>query len=404
MNENKIIPVSKNVYWIGVLDPDLKTFDVIMETKYGTTYNSYFINSNKKAIVDSAKIKFWDTYYDKLLEICNPIEIEYIIVNHTEPDHSGSIKKLLEIIPNAKVVGSGNAIKYLTDIIGNEFKHIVVKDGDIIDLGNMKLKIIAAPNLHWPDSIYTYLEEEKILFTCDSFGSHFCHNQMYDNLVGDFDDAFKYYYDVILKPFNKFMLKAIEKIKPLEIKAICTGHGPILKSNWKKYVELSEKYSLEAASTLKNNRIFVAYVSAYGYTSQIAEQIVNGINSVGNFEIIMCDIEKMNNDTLSNYITSSNALLIGSPTINQNTLPQIYNLFSLINPIRDKNKLAAAFGSYGWSGEATKIILSVLKNLKLDIIEQPLIVKFKPQEKNFDEYINFGKAFGQKLLEKISNI
>ncbi len=401
MNDNKILKISENVQWVGVLDPDLKTFDVIMETKYGTTYNSYFINSTKKAVVETVKIKFWDVFYAKLSQLCNPAEIEYIIVNHTEPDHSGSIVKLLEIAPNAKVVGSGNAIRYLNDIIGKDFQSVVVKDGDIIDLGNMKMRVIGAPNLHWPDSIYTYLEEENILFTCDSFGAHYCHPEMYDNLVGDFDDAFKYYYDVILKPFHKFMLKAIDKIRDLKINAICTGHGPLLTTNWKKYVDLSEKYSIEEGKKLIANRVFIPYVSAYGFTGVLAQKIAEGIKQAGNIETIVCDIEQMSADEINKYLTSSSAFLIGSPTINQNTLPQIYQLFALINPLRDRNKLAGAFGSYGWSGEAATIIQSALKNLKLDVFENNLCIKFKPHEKDFSEYINYGKSFGEKFIEKM---
>ena len=202
-----------------------------METKFGTTYNSYFINAEKKTIVETTKEQFWKTYEHKLTSVCNPEEIEYIILNHTEPDHSGNLKNLLNIAPKAIVVGSGNAIRYLKDQLGNDFAHIIVKDGDTLDLGNKTLKFISAPNLHWPDTIYTYLEEDKLLFTCDSFGAHFCDERMFDTKVGDFDDAFKYYFNVILKPYSKFMLKAIEKIRPLDIKAICTGHGPILLTN-----------------------------------------------------------------------------------------------------------------------------------------------------------------------------
>ena len=130
-------------------------------------------------------------------------------------------------------------------MIGKPFKSLKVKDGDVVDLGNKKLRVIGAPNLHWPDTIYTYLEEDRVLFTCDSFGAHFCNEEMYDDLVGNYDKAFSYYFDVILKPFSKFMLKAIDKIRSLDIAVICPGHGPILRQNWKKYVDLSEKYARE---------------------------------------------------------------------------------------------------------------------------------------------------------------
>ncbi|HSW66968.1 MAG TPA: FprA family A-type flavoprotein, partial [Bacteroidales bacterium] len=211
---SQILPITSDVHWIGILDPGLVTFDVVMETKYGTTYNSYYIADTKKTIVETAKSRFWDEYEDKIRRLTNPAEIEYIVLNHTEPDHSGSLKNLLTIAPNATVLASGTAIRYLNDLVGEPFRHRVVKDGDVISLGSKTIRFIGAANLHWPDSIYTWLEPDNILFTCDSFGAHYCDERMFDDQVGNWDDAFKYYFDVILKPFSKFMIKAIEKIKP----------------------------------------------------------------------------------------------------------------------------------------------------------------------------------------------
>ena len=200
MPDNKVIKITDNVSWVGVLDRDIVTFDVVMETKYGTSYNSYFIDAARKTVVETVKEKFWDTYLAKLKQVVVPEEIEYIVVNHTEPDHSGCLSRLLEIAPRARVVGSGNAIRYLRDLLGFEFPHLIVKDGQTLDLGKLTLQFVAAANLHWPDSIMTYLQEEKLLFTCDIFGEHYCNEGMFDDVVGDFDDAFRYYFDVIMKP------------------------------------------------------------------------------------------------------------------------------------------------------------------------------------------------------------
>jgi flavorubredoxin len=160
-----------------------------------------------------AKEKFRETYFKKLRSVTDPADLSYIILDHTEPDHSGSLKHLLEIAPSATVVGSGNAIRYLEDMINRPFKSKVVKDGDTLDLGNRTLQFISAPNLHWPDSIYTFLEEDKILFTCDSFGAHYCRYEMSDELTDEYLEAFKYYFDVILKPYSRFMIRAIERIR-----------------------------------------------------------------------------------------------------------------------------------------------------------------------------------------------
>ena len=323
----KILKITDDVQWIGVLDPDIRTFDVVMETQYGTTYNSYFINAGKKVIVEASKEKFWDTYLSKVKQVVDPSEIDYIVVNHTEPDHAGTVKHLLQIAPKAKVVGSGNAIRFLGDIMNIPFESITVKDGDTLDLGNKTLRFIIAPNLHWPDSIYTYLEEDKVLFTCDSFGAHFCHEDMYDHLVGNYDDAFKYYFDVILKPFSRFFLKAIEKIRPLEIRAIATGHGPLLCNDWKRYVDLSEAWCREYIKLPVKNRVLIAWVSAYGKTGMLAEAIAEGLRE-GGMEADVCDIEKMPAAELGEKIAQSAGLIVGSPTINQNFLPPVYALFA----------------------------------------------------------------------------
>ncbi len=399
MIDRKVIQLSKDVQWVGVLDRDIVTFDIVMETKHGTTYNSYFINAEKKAVVETVKSGFRDIYFDKLRSITDLTEIEYIICNHTEPDHSGNVSALLELAPQATVVGSGQALNYLSEIVGKPFKSIKVKDGDSLDLGNKTLRFIGAPNLHWPDTIYTYLEEDKILFTCDSFGAHYCPDHLFDDEAGDFDEAFTYYFNVILRPFSKFMLKAIEKIRDLDISMIATGHGPVLRSDWKKYLMLSEEYARDylANTQLKNNRILIAYISAYGYTAEMAAQIRDGILETGDYQVEMKDIETISLGDLEEAIVRADAIIIGSPTINQNTLLPVYRLFSVINPIRDKGKLAAAFGSYGWSGEAVGLIENHLKNLKLNVALEGLSEKFYPSDGKGDKFREFGKQFAAKI-------
>lgn len=401
MPAKKVLDITKDLKWIGIQDKDIVTFDIVMETKHGTTYNSYFINAEKKTIVDTAKDKFKAEYLEKVKSVTDPSKIEYIICNHTEPDHSGCLKFLLELAPDAVVVGSGLAISYLTEMMGIQFKSLKVKDGDTLDLGNKKIRFIGAPNLHWPDSIYSYLKEDNILFTCDSFGAHFCHDEMFDDLVGDYSESFKYYFDVILRPFSKFMLKAIEKIKPLEINCICPGHGPILRSSWLEKVKLSEQYSNEYLGMLSNcdKRILLAYVSAYGYTAIMAKKIAEGIRANSNFEVDLVDIEHISLGELDEKIVKSNAIIIGSPTINQNTLLPVYKMFAVINPIRDHGKLAAVFGSYGWSGEAVGIIESLLKTLKLKLFQEGLSAKFLPCGGKADQFIEFGKKFSEEMAK-----
>jgi flavorubredoxin len=400
-DDDSIMDITSGVKWIGILDYDIKTFDIVMTTEFGTTYNSYFINADKKAVVEVAKEKFSETYLKKLKSVTDPGEIQYIILDHTEPDHSGSLSLLLEIVPSATVVGSGNAIRNLEDIMNKPFRSIVVKDGDTLDLGNKTLRFISAPNLHWPDTIYTYLVEDKVLFTCDSFGAHYCDSHMVSELTPEYLGTFKYYFDVILKPFSKFMVKAIEKIRPLEIDVICPGHGPVLREHRWKIVDLTEKYSNEYLNLIADKpvkKILIAYVSEYGYTGQAAQYIAQGINETGTFEIEIADIENISAGELDSKLTSADAILAGSPTINQNTLLPVYKLFALINPLRDKGKIAGAFGSYGWSGEASKIILENFRNLKLKTFDDTAAFKFFPGASKKDTLIEFGKKFAQKIL------
>ncbi|MGC9331653.1 MAG: FprA family A-type flavoprotein [Bacteroidales bacterium] len=400
MKDKRVFNLTDDVSWVGVPDRDIETFDVVMTTEYGTTYNSYFINAEKKTLIETVKEKFQDVYKSKLEQVTDVSELEYIVLNHTEPDHSGSLKHVLKMAPKATVVGTGQAIKYLHEIVGEEFKYQIVKDGDTLDLGNKTLKFIGAPNLHWPDTMYTWLEEDGILFTCDSFGAHYCSDEMIDGQVNqkDYEDAFNYYFDVILKPFSKFMLKAIDKIKPLNIKMIATGHGPVLKDKWQDKVDKSAAMAQAYlnANTHQSPKVLIAYVSAYGYTGEMAESIAEGIRDRG-IAVDIVDIEHMLSGDLDSLIVQADALLIGSPTINQNILLPVYKMFALINPLRDKGKQAAAFGSYGWSGEGVKIMQPVLSALKLKSPLEPLAIKFRPDADNKKELIEYGKQFADSM-------
>jgi NADH oxidase (H2O-forming) len=400
--DDKIIDVTNDVKWIGVLDYDIRTFDIVMRTEYGTTYNSYFINAEKKAIIELAKEKFSDIYLDKLRRLTDPSEIKYIILDHTEPDHSGSLKILLDLAPDATVVGSGNAIRYLEDIVNKPFKSLVVKHGDKLDLGNKTLSFIAAPNLHWPDSIYTLLEEDKVLFTCDSFGAHYCTGNMFSSFDETYTGSFKYYFDVILKPFSRFMLRAIDFIKPLGVDYICTGHGPIHRGeSISTAIRLSEKWANEYVQITTGKTgydILVAYISAYGYTKEAAGIIAGGIEESGEIRTEVVDIEEIPLDLLEEKIINSDGIIVGSPTINQNTLLPVYKLLSLINPIRDRGKLAGSFGSYGWSGESAKIILENFRMLKFKIFEESGAVKFAPSGAKEDQLKEYGRKYAVMFM------
>jgi NADH oxidase (H2O-forming) len=398
--DTRILDLTPDVKWIGVLDPDIRTFDIVMHTEHGTTYNSYFINAAKKTVIETAKEKFSETWLRKLRQVTDPADLAYIVLDHTEPDHSGAMRQLLDLAPSAVVVGSGNAIRYLSDIVNRPFKSLVVKDGDTLDLGNRTLKFISAPNLHWPDTIYTWLVEERILFTCDSFGAHYCHEEMFDDLTGDYSEDFRYYFDVILKPYSKFMLKAIEKIRPLDISMIATGHGPVLRQRWKKIVD--ETHDLASAYIRLTDgsgkkRLLITYVSAYGYTKEMAELIARGASRIENVIVDVIDIETAEIGEIDSKLTIADGIIVGSPTINQNTLLPVYKLAAMVSPLRDRGKLAGSFGSYGWSGEAPLLIAEMLRNLKLRFFEEPAAYKFLPESDKEKLLIEYGARFAREL-------
>ncbi|WP_300257652.1 FprA family A-type flavoprotein [Clostridium sp.] len=397
----KHLNIKDDLFWVGALDPNLRVFDIIMYTPYGTTYNSYVVKgSEKTAIFETVKAEFFDQYIERLKDLgVEPSEIDYIVVSHTEPDHAGSIDKILELAPNAKIVASPIAINYIKEIANRSFESIPVKDGDSISLGNKTLKFMSVPFLHWPDTIYTYVEEDKTLITCDSFGSHYSCEEMFDDLIPneeEYMEALQYYFNCIMGPFKPYVLKALDKIKDLDIEIICPGHGPILRSNPYKVINLYKEWSTPApANKVKKASIF--YVSAYGYTKQLAEKIAEGIKSTGNLEINLFNIIEHDMTKLVEEVGSSDAILFGSPTIVNELVEPVRELMTKLNPVVHGGKIAGAFGSYGWSGEAVPRIESRLKELRMKMPVEGLRIKFKPSKEEAQKAFDFGVEIGNAL-------
>ncbi|MGH4122933.1 MAG: FAD-dependent oxidoreductase [Clostridium sp.] len=398
------LEVKKDIYWVGALDPNLRIFDIVMYTPFGSTYNSYVARgSEKTAVFETVKEKFFDEYLERLKSLDINIEnIDYIVVNHTEPDHAGSVGKLLEISKNAKVVGSAAAIKFLKEIVNRDFEYITVKDGDSINLGNKTLSFISAPFLHWPDSMFTYVVEDKILITCDSFGSHYCNAEMYNDLnksQENYMEALKYYFDCIMGPFKPYVLKAIDKIKDLSIDMICPGHGPILREDPWNIVNKYKEWSLPIEAD-QEPQITLCYVSAYGYTEAVAKKIEQGIKTYCNFKVNMYDVIHNDMNDILNSIDKSQGVIFGSPTMNGDALKPIWDILINLNPIVHGGKVASAFGSYGWSGEAVPNIEDRLKQLNLDLYPS-MTINFKPTEGDLNFAFKFGESFAEKIAEKV---
>ena len=394
------IQAMDNIYYVGVQDKDLRLFDIIMHSDYGTSYNSYLVRgSEKTALFETCKLEFWDEYIANIREVCDPSEIDYIVVNHTEPDHAGCMERILELAPNAKVLGSSTALTFLKEIVNHPFASQAVTEADQIDLGGLTLTFLSVPFLHWPDSMYTYIPELKALFSCDSFGCHYADDRVFNDLIeGDFTDAYLYYFTHIIGPFKRpFMTKALDKIAALDIQFIGNGHGPVLRSNIQKYLDMYREW---CAPQPKNGKdVVIAYVSAYGYTRSLAEAIAKGVQEAG-VDVKVFDLVTDSAEEAKAAIADADGFLLGSPTLVGDALPPIYEMMMGLNPIIHRGKFAGAFGSYGWSGEAVPNLVARMQQLKLSMPLEGMKIRFKPTQQDLDNAVSYGKQFAEAVLAK----
>lgn len=394
------LELKNGLFWTGIQDRELKVFDIIMETEFGTTYNSYLLKGSEKTVLfETAKAKFLDEYLTKLRSLTDLSSINYIIVNHTEPDHAGSVEMLLDENPDIQIVGSAAALGFLRQIVNRDFNSIAVKDNDTLSLGDKTLRFLQAPNLHWPDTMYTYVEEDNVLVTCDSFGSHYNFDHILLSRVTDEEGymrALKYYFDNILGPFKPFMLKALDKVDKLDVDMICTGHGPVLDCRIDEIKKIYREWCQVINPNTKKT-VVIPYVSAYGYTEQIGREIKKGIQSAGDIEVKLFDMVEADKEEVLREIRFADGVIFGSPTILGEALPPIWELTVNLYPAECSGKAATAFGSYGWSGEAVPHLLERLKQLKMKVSEG-LKVKFKPGKEDLLEAFSFGENFGKNLV------
>jgi flavorubredoxin len=381
------VKLKDNIYWVGVKDPDLRVFDIIMETKKGTTYNSYLVADEKIAVIDTVKDGYYEEFIANIKEVIGHRKIDYIIVQHTELDHSGSLGKLIKEYPEAVVVGSKAALMYSKQITNFDFNSAEI--GSELSLGGTTLKFIAAPNLHWPDTIFTYAQPQKVLFTCDFLGCHYCPKGEINHGVGEnYFEEMKYYFDVIMGPFKKFAQSGLDKIKDLQLDMVAPSHGPVHIENINKFTELYKEWSQISKPEEKNIQIF--YISAYGNTEKMAKYMANKFNEKG-IKAEAHEITAMNLEKVVELVEKSTSVMFGSPTINQDAVKPVWDVLSLVCAITNRGKIAAAFGSYGWSGEGVQMMTDRLKSLKFKVIEPGLKFNFVPSEndyKNADEFLN----------------
>lgn len=396
------LKLREDFYWAGIVDDTLRVFDIIMYTEFGTTYNSYILKAGDKTILfETAKAKFFEEYLEKVKEIVDISTIDYLVVSHTEPDHAGSIEMLLDLNPNLKIVATSCAIGFLKEIVNRDFYSIPVKDNQEMRIGNKTLKFLVVPNLHWPDTMYTYIEEEQILVTCDSFGSHYGFQDVLVSKVTDHEGymrATKYYFDCIIGPFKPFMQKALKRVRELDLSMICPGHGPVLDANLDFMLNTYEDWCT-VVNPNKKKTVIIPYVSAYGYTKQLAEKIAEGIKDSGDIDVRSYDMVEADQAKVLEELGFADGILFGTPTIVGEALKPIWDLTTSIFAGTHGGKLASAFGSYGWSGEGVPHIIERLKQLRMKVVDG-FRVRFKPSETQLLDAYEYGYDFGCTLLEK----
>lgn len=391
------VKVLDDIYWVGAVDWNVRTFHgFTYSTHRGTTYNAYLIVDNKTALVDTVYGAFATEMVDRIREIVPPEKIDYVIANHVETDHSGAIAEVLRYAPKAKVVGTERCKRGLFKHYFGDWDFQTVKTGDKIDLGRRNLTFIEAPMLHWPDSMFTYIEKDKLLLPNDAFGQHLATSQRFDDEVDEniiMKEAAKYYAN-ILWPLSSLVLKKVEEIQKqnVEISMIAPSHGIIWRKDPVKIIQAYVRWAKGEAE----KKVLVVYDTMWGSTEKMARAIVDGISST-NVEARLYRIPYSDRGDIIGDLLEAKGILIGSSTINNDILPTVAPLLEDLKGLKPRGKIAAAFGSYGWAGGSTRGIEERLKQAGMEIALPALSVNWVPTREEIQKCFEYGKEFAGKL-------
>jgi len=392
MKLNKI-EIKPDIYWVGGIDWDIRNFHGY-STNRGTSYNAYMIIDKKITLVDTVKHYLFDEMISRIKEIIDPKKIDYIISNHVEMDHSGSISKMLEICPKAKVFTSPRGIKGLKRHYKKEWNFEVVKSGDTLSIGKRTLHFVEIPMVHWPDSMVTYIPSDKLLLPNDAFGQHIASSERFDDQIewGILKEEAAKYYSNIVMPYGSQVQKAFEAISGLDIDMIAPSHGIIWRSKIPKILEEYKKW----ASYETEDRALITYDSMWGSTEKIAYALREGIEETG----VPVTIRNLKTAHISDVVTdvnSSKLILLGSPTLNNTMLPTMGAFLTYLKGLKPKNRIGFVFGSYGWGGQAVGEIEKIIKDLTWDIPIENINLNYVPDEKELDDVKKIGKELGKYL-------
>lgn len=388
------VTLAENIYSVSAVDWAQRDFHGY-ETPRGVTYNSYLIKDEKVALIDAVKYPFAEEHISRLKELVSLDKIDYVIVNHVEPDHSSSLPILMELLPQAKVVctiqGKAEIVKYYQ----KEYDFMIVKEGDSISLGNRTLKFVPLPMLHWPDSMATYLEEDEILFSNDAFGQHICSSKLFDDendLPVIIDEARKYYANILM-PVSKVAERALPKVESLSIKMIAPSHGLVWRSHIPEIIKAYEKWAV-----LENEaKVVIVYDSMWGATEKMARKILEGVASTG-VKAVLMRVNVTSSSDIAKEILEARGVIVGSPTQHNGILATIGSILYYLRGLQPKGKIAAAFGAYGWAGGANPMIEEALTAAGMDI-HPGITVKWAADQQEMGACFTFGKQFGELILE-----
>ena len=391
--------VNDKVTWVGKIDWELRKFHGDeYSTHRGSAYNSFLVRDEKIVLIDTVWQPFAKEFVANLKKEIDLNKIDYIIANHGEVDHTGALPELMKEIPNTPIYCTKNAVKSIKGQYHEDWNFVEVKTGDILDLGKNKITFIEAKMLHWPDTMFSYLDGDNILFSNDAFGQHYASEFMFNDLVDQselYQEAVKYYAN-ILTPFSKFVERKIEEILKLNIPIdlICPSHGVMWRDNPLQIVNQYMKW----AKNFKENQITIIYDTMWNATRLMAENIAEGIKEVDpEANIKLFNSAHADKNDILTEVFKSKAIVVGSPTINKGILSSSASILEMIRGLEFKEKKAAVFGSYGWSGEALKMLTQLLKEAKFEIVQEGLNILWKPDEDGLTKCKEFGKNFGEAV-------